>query len=88
MEISQREQKYISEACQESRCSPCMQRHGAIAVLNGRVIGRGHNDKRTCSSDGFIHSCMTCHAEINALRNAYHHFKCRGNYRKVGQAKG
>ena len=86
--ISQKAQKYIAMAGGEAKCSPCMQRHGAVAVLNGRVIGRGYNDKRTCSSDGFIHSCMTCHAEINALRNAYHHFKLRGDYRKVGQAKG
>ena len=81
MALSQKENRFISQACELARNSPCMQRHGAVAVLNGKVIGRGYNNKRTFSSDGFIHNCLTTHAEINALREAYYHFKMRGKYK-------
>ena len=81
MALSQKDERFISTACDLSRYSPCMQRHGAVAVLNGKIIGRGYNNKRTFSSDGFIHNCMTCHAEINALRDAFYHFKMRGKYK-------
>ena len=81
MSVSQKDERFISTACDLAYCSPCMQRHGAVAVLNGKVIGRGYNNKRTFSSDGFIHDCMTTHAEITALRDAYYHFKMRGKYK-------
>jgi len=66
-------------------------RHGCVAVLNGRIIGRGYNHHRSHSNDGFVHNCVTCHAEMSALRQAYHHFNLRGDFRsrlKGRQQKG
>ena len=47
---------------------------GAVVVLNGEVIGAGHN--RPISSND-----PTAHAEVVAIRNAAQHF---GNYRLTG----
>ena len=56
-------------------------RHGCIAVMNGKVISRGHNHYRNYSRDGLINNTCTCHAEMAAIRNLQknHH---------VGLAKG
>ncbi|HJY82261.1 MAG TPA: tRNA adenosine(34) deaminase TadA [Candidatus Binatia bacterium] len=47
---------------------------GAVVVLNGTIIGRGHNSP-------ISHNDPTAHAEIQALREAAQHV---GNYRLVG----
>ena len=45
--------------------------HGAIAVVNGKIVSEGKNSSRNYSCDGFIHHCNACHAEIDALRNLW-----------------
>jgi len=68
MIISNKADRFIQNAADQARQSPCLMRHGCVAVLNGRIVGRGYNNYRSKSKDGFINNCMTCHAEIAALR--------------------
>jgi len=68
MKISNKEDRFIQSAAEQAAQSPCLMRHGCVAVLNGRIVGRGYNNYRSKSKDGFINNCMTCHAEIAALR--------------------
>ena len=77
---SNRDQRFIDMAANEARRSSCLMQHGCVAVKNGRIIGRGYNNYRTCSNDGFIQNCMTCHAEISAIRQAN---KLNINFKKV-----
>lgn len=71
--ISKKDFSFINMAANEAHNSPCLMRHGCVAVLNGRIIGKGYNNYRCSSRDGFIHNCMTCHAEIAALRQVHKH---------------
>ena len=67
--VSNRDQRFIQIAATEASRSKCLMRHGCVAVMNGRIIGRGYNNYRCHSNDGcFIQNTMTCHAEIAALR--------------------
>jgi deoxycytidylate deaminase len=68
MIISNKEDRFIQSAIEQAEMSPCLMRHGCVAVRNGRIVGRGYNNYRCRSKDGFINNCMTCHAEIAALR--------------------
>ena len=78
--VSNRDQRFIEIAADEARRSSCLMRHGCVAVLNGRIIGRGFNNYRCHSNDGFIKNTMTCHAEIAALRQVN---KKNKNFKKV-----
>lgn len=78
--VSSNDFKFLNLARNEAILSPCLQRHGCIAVLNGHVIGKGYNNYRTSSSDGFLKNTCTCHAEIATLRNVYKLFNMKGSY--------
>jgi deoxycytidylate deaminase len=78
--ISKRDAKFIQLASREASLSPCLMRHGAVATMNGKLVGKGYNHHRSQSKDGFIHDCVTCHAEIAALRQAN---KRNINFKKV-----
>lgn len=83
--ISQKDDKFVSMAKDIASQSNCLQKHGCICVLNNRqIIGAGCNNSRTYSSDKLIKNCMTCHAEIAAIRECNRHFKYYGNYKAVG----
>ena len=41
---------------------------GAVVVLDGEIIGRGHNERETTHD-------ATTHAEMSAIRQANHHLK-------------
>jgi tRNA(Arg) A34 adenosine deaminase TadA len=71
--LSNKEQTFINIAAEESNKSNVLMRLGCVAVMNGKVIGRGYNSYRNRTADGFIdaHNQCTCHAEIAALRNVY-----------------
>jgi len=75
--LSNNEQSYINYAVSEALKSPVLMRHGAVAVANGKIMGRGHNHYRSYSKDHFISNTCTCHAEIASLRNMFH---CCGNH--------
>lgn len=72
--ISLNDEKFLTSAFELSMSSPVLMRHGAVAVLNGKIVGRGFNNYRTYSSDNFIKNTCTCHAEVSALRNVYSNY--------------
>jgi len=67
--ITLRDYRYMSEAVNESNNSPLHHKHGCVIVCGGKIMGRGYNHLRSTSSDGLIHNCCSCHAEIAALRS-------------------
>ncbi len=83
MIISNKEDRFIQSAAEQATCSPCLMRHGCVAVLNGRIVGRGYNNYRCKSRDGFINNCMTCHAEIAALRQVNKTHKNNKRFKKI-----
>jgi tRNA(Arg) A34 adenosine deaminase TadA len=70
--ISVTDLRYITHAAYEAEKSPVLMRHGAVAVVNGKIVGRGHNHYRSTSRDNFIKNTCTCHAEIACLRNMFY----------------
>ena len=70
--MSNNDQTFINSALNEALKSPVLMRHGAVAVVSGKIMGRGHNHYRTHSKDCFITNTCTCHAEIASLRNMFH----------------
>lgn len=70
--ISSQDEKFLTQAYEQAIKSPVLMQHGALVVTNGKIIGRGFNNYRTYSSDQFITNVCTCHAEIAAIRSAYH----------------
>ena len=70
--ISNQDMRFINCAAEEADKSPVLMRHGAVAVANGKILGRGHNHYRSTSKDQFIKNTCTCHAEIACLRNMYY----------------
>ena len=80
MVLSATDQRFIHCASMESDKSKLMSKHGCIAVVNGKIMGRGHNSSRTQSSDGFINNVCSCHAEVATLRNMFH--SCTNQYGK------
>lgn len=69
--------RYISLAMEEAQKSKVLMRHGALAVVNGKIMGRGHNHYRTNSKDHFIRNTCTCHAEIACMRDMF--YRCGSN---------
>ena len=59
MIISNKEDRFIQSAVEQAQLSPCLMRHGCVAVRNGRIVGKGFNNYRCKSKDGFIKNCMT-----------------------------
>lgn len=84
--LSVTDQTYLCHAAEEARKSSLQSRHGCVAVVNGKIIGRGHNSPRTQSCDGFIQNTCSCHAEIAALRDVWHSCNHHGKFNK--QIKG
>jgi deoxycytidylate deaminase len=68
--VSKKEEKYIANASHYASMSPMQNHHGCIVVLNGREIGKGYNHYRNYSRDKMMIDCLSCHAEICAVRNA------------------
>ena len=70
--LSNSDQSFINSAFNEALKSQVLMRHGAVAVVSGKIMGRGHNHYRSHSKDNFINNACTCHAEIASLRNMFH----------------
>ena len=68
--VSLNDERFISRACDEAHNSPMLQRHGCVAVVNGKIVGSGYNNYRNYSRDGMMSNCCSCHAEIAATRSA------------------
>jgi tRNA(Arg) A34 adenosine deaminase TadA len=73
MVLSNKEMNYICLAKAEAEKSKVLHQHGCIAVVNGKIMAKGHNDtQRTTSRDNFIKNTCSCHAEIACIRNLYY----------------
>lgn len=84
MSISLSAQTFLCYAAHEASKSTLQSRHGCVAVVNGRIMGRGHNTLRTHSGDGFIQNTCSCHAEIAALRDLWYS-SCTNTYKKYSK---
>ena len=82
VEVSSKDIKIASYAYNEAYKSPCLMKHGCVATINGKIVGRGHNHYRTNSKDGFINDTCSCHAEIDTLRNVFYMTKMNVKERK------
>lgn len=80
MKMNSRNERFISDAVCEAEYSEQYMRHGCVAVMNGKIVGKGHNYCRVNSSDGFLQCNCSCHAEISAIRDVYHKMGFTGNY--------
>lgn len=67
--ISVKDQRFASIALDEASKSTLLMQHGCIAVLNGKILAKGHNNIRSHSKDGLLHfrKCCSAHAEIHVL---------------------
>jgi len=75
-----KDDRYIDLAIREAYKSEMYTRHGCVIVVNGKIIGRGHNNYRTTFSDNPMKNGCSCHAEMDALRKAFKSKKCTGYY--------
>ena len=66
-QVSNKDSVFITAAAEEAKNSPVLMRHGAVAVANGRIIAKGHNDYRTNASTKLMGE-YTCHAECAVLQ--------------------
>jgi deoxycytidylate deaminase len=73
-----RHERFLEMAQTIAEKSTMHYRHGCIAVLHGKVVSKGYNSQRNYSKDGIISKCCSCHAEIDALRNALKNVGHRG----------
>ncbi len=73
MKCSTNDEKFASFAAQESYKSTMFQRHGCIAVINGKIVARGHNSHYKVPFDKQI--CTSCHAEQDVLKNIIKNIK-------------
>ena len=80
--ISLKDEHLASYAYLEAEKSPCLMRHGCIAVVNGKIIARGHNHYRTNSHDKIIDKMCSCHAEMDTLRSVLYSQKLHIKERK------
>ena len=65
--LSNKQEQNISMAYNEALKSPCLQKHGCVATLNGKIIATGHNNYDSHINNYFVKQPCTCHAEINTL---------------------
>ena len=77
--LSKQEEKFIATASHYATLSPMLNHHGCVVVVNGQTVGSGYNNYRNYSRDKIISDCLSCHAEISAVRNA---IKMEHNKRK------
>ena len=75
MDCNFNDEKFANVAMEEANKSDLLSQHGCVAVINGKVMARGHNSSRCYSADGFLRKTCSCHAEVDVLRKLFHMFK-------------
>lgn len=80
--ITKRHAKCIHAAIDQAFKSPCLHKHGCVIAGSGRIYGKGYNNYRNHSSDGFLDECVSCHAEIAAIRDALRFGRLKVGYRE------
>jgi len=64
-----RDERFIELAGRYAIHSTLLSRHGCVLVVHGKPVSYGFNHTRNYSQDRMIQG-FSCHAEIDALRNA------------------
>jgi|SaaInlStandDraft_2_1057019.scaffolds.fasta_scaffold423200_1 hypothetical protein len=75
MQCTFNDEKFANVAMEEANKSDLLSQHGCVAVINGKVMARGHNSSRCYSADGFLRKTCSCHAEVDVLRKLFHIYK-------------
>ncbi len=70
MQLTQTDWKHIQKSILISFQSRMMMKHGCVLLEGNKVISTGYNHYRTKFRDDFIGTSCSCHAEMDALRNA------------------
>ena len=68
--LSVKDEKFIALATYYASLSSMYFHHGCVISLKGNCIAHGFNHERTYSKDRVIENCVSCHAEMSALRTA------------------
>lgn len=66
-----RDERFIALASVCAQKSTMLSRHGCVITMHGKQIASGYNSLRNYSKDKFIQKCCSCHAEVDAIRNAH-----------------
>lgn len=80
--VSKKDEMLAAHAYAEADKSPCLMKHGCVATVNGKIIGRGYNHYRTNSNDRIINKMCSCHAEMDTLRSVLYNQKLHIKERK------
>tara|TARA_B100001113_G_scaffold349448_1_gene344881 strand:+ start:172 stop:459 length:288 start_codon:yes stop_codon:yes gene_type:complete len=67
-----KQEQFIDTALKVAQESPCLHQHGAVAVLNGKIIAFGYNNYRLISKDKILNEKCSSHAELNVIRNSFY----------------
>jgi deoxycytidylate deaminase len=67
------DERFASIAAEESSKSTMSQRHGCLAVINGKIFARGYNSYYKQSLNE--RDCCSCHAEQDVLRQCMRNIK-------------
>ena len=67
------DERLASFAAEESSKSTMSQRHGCIAVINGKIFARGYNSYYKSSLNE--RECCSCHAEQDVLKQCIKYIK-------------
>ncbi len=70
MMLTNKDWKYIQQSVCVSLQSSMTMKHGCVLLRGNKVISTGYNHYRTKFRDDFIGTSCSCHAEMDALRNA------------------
>ena len=71
LSVSQKDHRFIEIASRHAERSTMISKHGSIITYKGKMLANGCNSElRVHSRDGLIRNCVSCHAEIDAIRNA------------------
>lgn len=82
--LSNRKSQIFDRCVCEAEKSPMQFKHGCIATIGGKEIGKGYNTFKNYSKhDNFLENTCSMHAEINVLRQIYHKAKRRNKLRKM-----
>lgn len=77
--VSKKDYKFIEEATNLAKNSPCFCQHGCVLVRNGRIIGRGYNNYNASQHSD---SCYSIHAEVCALTQYFKFRKYEAKYKR------
>ena len=73
--ITKHDEQLASHAYIQALKSPCLHKHGAVASINGKIIGRGYNSYNVYSKDPSFSQACSCHAEMDTLRGMFRDYR-------------